>query len=381
MRRILLLFAALAVTLPLAAQQKIPERPKLPKDLDTLDARAYYTWANDTQSDWKKKAVAFSWASRLDPDEFLYRVAVYYGLLGRQSPEWRSEYLRGTKYVVKSKEAHQIDSVWQAVLIRHPFPIRAANCYLAEGLERNRDRFLVGLIQYENGCYGAADDAFAEALAKDSSQIGIHLWRANASYYLGRYDQALVETQIVIDTLRARDAKYLTRVYESKEMLEYAVGMIHLRAGRPDAAREAFGRALTENLSFYMAHARLGDIALGQGRLQAAATEYGMAAELAPDDATMHYYLGATLVMMRLFKQAEPPLREAVRLEPYWAQPYFQLALALEGQEKYGEAVTEFEAFLARCPQRLKREAEEARTHLAEDREKPGVGGAGGPLE
>lgn len=374
MRWIPPVIVAIVVAFPLAAQQKAPRRPALPQGLDTLDSRAYYSWANDTQSDWKKKAAGFYWASRLEPDEFLYRVAVYFGLLGRQSPEWRSEYYRGTKYVVRSKEARRIDSVWAAVLIRHPFPIRNANCYLVEGLDRYRDRLQAGLIHYVNGCYGPADDAFAEALAEDSSQMEIHLWRANASYYLGRYDRAVTETQIVIDTLRARDAKYLTRIYESKEMLEYAVGMIHLRARRLDAAREAFGRALTENLAFYMAHARLGEIASGEGRLQAAATEYGLAAELAPDDGTMHYDRGETLVRMGFFDKAEGPLREAIRLEPYWAQPYFQLGLALEGQEKLAEAVTAFEDFLARCPQRLRWEAKEARTRLAEDRAKRRTG-------
>lgn len=373
-----LLFAALIVALPLAAQDKIPERPKLPKDLDTLDAEAYYEFGNRPNVNWKKTHAAYYWAHRLDPEDITYVRAIVVGLLGRQSPQWRAAYQNHTEYVAKSKQAKQIDSAYAEVYIRNPFPPRSMTCYLTEGLERQRDRVLVGWINFENGCYARAIDAYEEGLAKDSSMLWVHQDLATANYYLRHYDRAVAELQVIIDSLRARDAKYLTRFYESKAMFEYMEGMAYLRARRLEPAREAFGRALTEDLSFYTAHARLGDIAWDEGKFQTAATEYGLAAELKPEDGTVHYYEGEALVKLQHFEEAEQALREAIRLEPYWAQPYFQLGVALEGQEKFADAVAAFEDFIEHCPRRLNAQAERARTHVKTAEEKIAGGGSGG---
>jgi tetratricopeptide (TPR) repeat protein len=375
MRRLSLLFAALVVAVPLAAQEKPPDRPKLPTGLDTLDSRAYYQWGNRPEVDWKKTHAAYYWAARLEPDDYIYLWAQSVALLGRQSPAWRANYRNHTEYVAKSKEAKRIDSVNAEVYIRNPFPSYSRTCYLTEGLERQRNRLLVAVIEYDNGCYARAIEAYGEALAKDSSILWAHMDLANANYFLRRYDDAVGELQIVLDSLRARDAEYLSRFYESKAMFEYMVGVVYLRAQRWEPAREAFGRALTEDLSFYMAHARLADIAAYERRPETAATEYGLAVELKPENGVMRYDYGEALVRLQRFDEAEPQLREAIRLEPYWAAPYFQLGLSLEGQEKFTEAAAAFKDFIARCPKRLHRDADEARTHIEDVQQKVAAGG------
>jgi Tfp pilus assembly protein PilF len=372
----MLLCAATVVAVPLVAQEKPPERPKLPADADTLDAEAYFDYGTRPDVDWKKTHAAFYWASRLDPEDIGYVRAIAVALLNRQSPQWRDAYDERADFVAKSKEAKRIDSAFAEVYVRQPFTSGSTACYLTEGLEKQRDRLLVGIVNFNRGCYAQAIDAYKEALAKDSSLLGVHMDMARANYYLHHYDQAVVELQVVLDSLRARDAKYLFRFYESKAMFEYMIGMVYLRARQPGPAREAFGRALTEDLSFYSAHVRLGDIASDEGKVQTAATEYGLAAELKPEDGSVHYYQGEALVRLHMFDQAEQPLREAIRLEPYWAQPYFQLGLALEGQGKPAEAIDAFEDFLARCPRRLHVQADQARAHEKAAKEK--IAGSGG---
>jgi len=379
MRRLSSLFAALVVAVPLAAQEKPPDRPKLPAGLDTLDSRAYYQWGNRPEVDWKKTHAAYYWAYRLEPDDYAYLRATAVALLGRQSPAWRANYRNHTAYVAKSKQAKRIDSVYAEVYIRNPFPSYSTTCYLTEGLERQRDRLLVAVIQYDNGCYARAIEAYGEALAKDSSLLWVHMDLANANYFLRRYDGAVAELQVVLDSLRARDAEYLFRFYESKALFEYMVGIVYLRARRLKDAREAFGRALTEDLSFYMAHARLADIATDERKPETAATEYGLAVDLKPENGVMRYDYGEALVRLNRFDDAEPQLSEAIRLEPYWAAPYFQLGLALEGQEKFAEASAAFKDFVARCPKRLHREADEARTHIKDVQQKVAAGGTSHP--
>jgi Tfp pilus assembly protein PilF len=364
MRLIASFLATLTVlVLPLAAQRE-PPRPKVPADLDTNDARAYYRWAGRSEVSWKDAANAYYWAMRLEPDNPNWRYARYRGLWYRQPAAWRQQYSEGAKFVVKTKEAKEIDSLLGEVLIRHPFPHFTGPCYLAEGLDRQRDRALVGLIHYENGCYRQAGEAFAQALEKSPSALVLHIYRARGFYFQKQYDRTVRELAILLDSLRARDTTHLAHWYDSKEMFEYMIGMAEWAAGRLVPAREAFGRALTEDLSFYMAHARLGAVARDLGNRDQAVAEYELAVGLKPDDGVLRHQYGGTLLEAERFEEAEAQLREAMRLEPYWAHPHFDLGVTLARQGKHTEALAAFEMFLTRCPRRLDALAERAKTQI-----------------
>jgi Tfp pilus assembly protein PilF len=358
-----LLTTVTVLALPLAAQNE-PRRPRLPTDLDTNDARVYYTWAGQSKVSWRDAAAAFYWAMRLEPDEPDWLYARYLGLWYRQPAGWRQQYAEGAKFVVKTKEAKEIDSLFGEVLIRNPYPHFRRPCYLVEGLERQRDRTMVGLIHWDNGCYAQALEAFAQALTKDPSLLLLHVYRARGFYFLRRYDHTVAELNVLLDSLRAGEAEQLVHWYDSKEMFEYMIGMAERAAGRLPQAREAFGRALTENLSFYMAHARLGAIARYVGDRDQAVAEYELAVGLKPDDGALRHEYGEALLDAERFEEAESQLREASRLEPYWTQPYYDLGVALVRQEKNAEALAAFEAFLARCPRRLSVEANRARIQI-----------------
>jgi tetratricopeptide (TPR) repeat protein len=68
--------------------------------------------------------------------------------------------------------------------------------------------------------------------------------------------------------------------YEPKAMAEYTIGYIYFVMNRRDEARAAFGRALTEDLSFYPAHVALGEIARVSRDSATALQELQLAAEL-----------------------------------------------------------------------------------------------------
>jgi tetratricopeptide (TPR) repeat protein len=376
MPRAVLYAVVLLAAFPLAAQQPLPGPLKLPRDLDTLDAEAYFEWGRRADVDWKKALEAFQWATRLEPDDSDYRHATYLALWYRQSPEWRGQYYEGARFVTASKEAQRIDSAFGEVLLRNPFPHFSQPCYFVEGLERNRDRVLVGLIHYDTGCYPQAIAALGEGLAEDSSLLNLHLYVARARFYQREYTGAIRSLQVVLDSLRARDAKYLVRWYESKAMLEYMIAVAHQAAGRRAPAREALGRALTEDLAFYMAHARLGEIAMTEGKLEEAVAEFTLARDLAPADAVMHERLGEALVQLKRHADAEAPLREAMRLEPLWIKPRYQLGLALVGLERWAETAAVFEEYIAHCPRRLGTSAAQASQYVKYARERLVGGGS-----
>jgi Tfp pilus assembly protein PilF len=158
-------------------------------------------------------------------------------------------------------------------------------------------------------------------------------------------------------------------------MLEYMIAAAHQAAGRRAPAREALGRALTEDLAFYMAHARLGEIAMAEGKLEEAVGEFTLARDLAPTDAVMHERLGEALVQVKRYAEAEAPLREAMRLEPRWIKPRYQLGLAFVGAERWADAATAFEEYIARCPRSRGADAARAARYLKYAREQASAGG------
>jgi Tfp pilus assembly protein PilF len=238
-------------------------------------------------------------------------------------------------------------------------------CVLVEGVERIRDPLDRGLTQYELGCYQQANTAFAEGLQRDGSAILAHLYRAASFYYLRVYDSTVAQLNILLDSLRAHDEKYLIHEYYSKAMFEYMIGYAESHRHHWAPARAAYERALTEDLSFYIAHQRMAEAALEQTDVKTALAEYDLAAGLKPDDAVLRNDYGRALYLAGHDAEAEVQLREAMRLEPHWARPYYNLAAALASMGKNEEAIAQYEAFIARCPKRLASEAAEARGRIA----------------
>jgi superkiller protein 3 len=171
----------------------------------------------------------------------------------------------------------------------------------------------------------------------------------------------------VLDTLRARDRKKLVRAYESKEMLEYMLGAAYERERDWAAARDAYGRALAENLSFYMAHAALAGVARQQGDMATAQQEYEMAVMLRPDDALLRFEYGRALLdaQPRRNAEAEAQLRSAVGLNPHFALAYYNLAVALENQDRGPEAAFQYMQYLERAPRSQARLVAHARTRAS----------------
>jgi Tfp pilus assembly protein PilF len=356
---------SLVVTPALAAQDAEPRRPKLPKDADTNDARAYVDFGNLESTPWNKSHDAYYWAWRLEPDVVDFLHLRYTALWMRQPRQWRSEYSRGAGYVLKSKEAKLIDSLWPELLKRDPLPYLRTTCYLgmaATDMGYFNTSLERALVLYDYNCYRHAADTLARALEKDPSLWGLRLARGRALYYTQQYRAAAAEFQIVLDTLRARDDKYIGQWYNTKELLEHMAAAALLRARDVAGARAALGRALTENLSYYPAHATLARIAMDQGQVSTALQEAELAVGLREDDGVLRFHYGVILFRSGKLVEAEEQFRRAVEMEPYWAEARRQLALLLDKENKRDEAIAAYEAFLARAPRRENvriREAEE----------------------
>jgi Tfp pilus assembly protein PilF len=355
--------AALLWATPLGAQDGMPKRPKLPKDADTNDARIYEEWGNRDQTPWDKAHDAYYWAWRLEPSVTDYLYQRYRALYYRQPEGWRVEFDRGATYVAKSKEAKLIDSLWSEVLERDPFPYLQSPCYYADLTAEIRDPLTAGIVHYQRNCYPQAAEKLGQALVKDPALLGARITRARALFFSRQYRAAAADIQIVLDSLRARDEKYVGVWYNTKELLEHMVGLALLQARDTAGAKAALGRALTENLSYFPAHAELSQIAMDQKQIPMALQEAELAVGLEENDGVLHYDYGVLLFRSGKMAEAEEQFEKAVELEPYWAGARWMLALTLDQEKKGEEAAAAYEAFLVRAPRR-----ENVRIKEAQDR-------------
>jgi tetratricopeptide (TPR) repeat protein len=332
-----------------------PKRPRIMADADTNDARAYYAFGNRKEVPWDKTYDAWYWAHRLSPDNPRYRLAMYEAYQSRQSSEWWWLYLDGAEFVVKSKEAKRLDSLFYEVMVRDPFihiPRATGRCQVPDWIQEVGDVRMEGQLYFNFGCFNTAVAKLDTALAKRPKLLGLRETRANAFYALGRYAEAVAELQKIIDELRAREQKQLVHVYQTKAMYEYMIGMIHRQAQNEEAAREAFGRSLAEDLSFFPGHQRLAELAVMRGDSAAAVAEYEQAVQLREDDGGLRLGYGQVLMSAQRYADAEAQFRRLVALEPHFALGYWALAESLDRQKKAAEAAETYTAFLARAPRR-----------------------------
>lgn len=367
------------------AQETVPQRPRLAAGADTNSAGAYYQFGLERLRLGHAHAAAdaFCWASRLAPDwaDPLYarRVAL---ILAR--PERLVSYMEGMKSVLESPEVLYLDSLHLRALLLDPFlyedldrevvmqyltertMLDLRRRYMTAEVERLRSE-----VEYEVGNYlrspkaawwrawlayaerRLADAAkfYAEALRqapKDDHEYRSRLLarRGRALFLGGRIDSAGVALSRAIDELRRRDEQLTMPVYESKAMLEHSLGVVLERAGDLTGAREAYGRALVEDLAFHPAHVKLGGLLAAAGDTAGARKEYELALDVAPEAVVPrmlladHYHRGGDhAAALRTLE----PLRER---EPYYAEPCLLRALAYDRLGNRAGAAAEFRRFL-----------------------------------
>lgn len=366
---LLWLMALAALAAPLAAlSAQHMQRPRLTADADTLDPRSYWSYSNRDDVSWQRTHEARYWAWRLAPDDIDYLYGVYIAMWYRQTPQWRVQFREGVPSVTRSRPARALDSMLPEIYLREPFPYLDGPCVWPPGIEEfyERNPTLVAVVFFDNNCLEQAADFYGRAIQRAPDQLWLRLDRARSMIFRRQYRAGVSELRVILDSLRARDEQYFSRVYQSKAFFEYMVGVALLRASDLNGARAAFGQALTEDLAYWPAHARLGDVAAAQGNLGEAASEYDLAVGLRSDDGALRFKFGVVLLRADRLDDAEAQLRAAIRLEPYWMEPYGQLAVCLDRQNRQADAIAAYREYALRVPHRLSSRRDQALTRVAE---------------
>ena len=318
MRRTLILALALAAVsaAPLEAQRRgaVPPRPALAA-ADTNDARAYLQFATQNIANRSSDAAnAFYWAYQLDPTsaEALYG---RYAALLVSNPRRLVNYWDGDRRTVRSPEVMAMDSLYFRALTMDPFLYRRFEMQLLRAylrqvvredgdgamlpealIEREVNSFLHdagpwwhAIEAYGQGRFKEALGFYNDALSRARTKSRVRAERARLFAHVGNHQSALTEFGLALTEMRREDERDLVFLYESKALTEHGIAVLHERMGNLDAAREAYGRALTEDLAFYPAHVRLGLLALAAGDTMTAVGEMDLAAQAAGADPSVHY--------------------------------------------------------------------------------------------
>ncbi|MDQ3556090.1 MAG: hypothetical protein M3409_04850 [Gemmatimonadota bacterium] len=381
-----LVLTVLWAAAPLAAQKSHPaaesNRPRLDAGADPNDPRAYYQWgvSNLTRNP-RQAAEAFAWASRLDPTwaDPLYaqRIALLIS-----DPRRFIRYMEGARTVVQSEEMQRIDSLYYRALLLNPFLHRKldteaitytlmqnAESEIQRGspggrVDRNLLQFWIrsymrsagpatlAWIAYSEGRFPAALNHYASAMKRERNRAGLHADRARVFFLLARHDSAQHELTLALAQMRQQDDRTLVRHYESKALFEHSISVLWEHRGRQAEAREAYARALQEDLSYYPAHARLGALALAAGDTTTALSEMELAVQIRTDAPALRVAYGQTLAAVGQLDAAREQLTEAVRLEPHLALPHVLLGRVAENRGSAGEAVEHYTEFAERASRR-----------------------------
>lgn len=373
-----LLASAFAIATPdLGAQRAAePPRPPLAASADTNDWMAYYDAGGRwLESDPKKAADAFHWASKLDPT----RPEPFYGrrmALLIENPRRMVRYWRGDRSTVRSKEIQRIDSLYLHALTLNPFFyhrldrvfLRKLITEIAEdlspgsGMSSGELRILLdqsvnsaapgfrAWAAYAEGDFDRAEQLYGQAMGETSNRrvkAALMTERARLYFQRDKADRALADLNAALAELRRTDQKDLIYVYESKALAEQGLGMVQKRLGNTAAAREAFARSLQEDLSYFPAHVQLAMLALDSKDTVTALSEMDLAVQIKPDDAGLRYMYGFTLSEIGRHAEATEQLNRAIELNAVYAAPHIALAKVLEAQGKPQDALARYRAFLS----------------------------------
>jgi tetratricopeptide (TPR) repeat protein len=352
MHRILTLAALLVLAAPLAAQE--PPRPELPRDADPNDWAAYYDLGVRVMSvSTTRSRAAFYWASRLDPSRaeplFARWASPFIG-----DPNLTLHYMTGDDPTIwRRPDILQSDSMRFRAYLRNPFVHRGMEILLWDQIPGYfyQTRENQAWVAYNEGKLDAASRGFTRLIeANPARSRRVRYWRALTYVTAAKYDSALADMSQILAELRAEEQTRMMAGNDTKEMVEYGIGMLHEAQGNMPAAREAFWRALVENAAFSPARAELGRLALAEGKADSAVMEYAQAVELSPDDGYLHLQHGQALAAAGKHAEALAAFVRARELEPHYAVVHLHMGVAQERAGAPADALQSYRRYLARAP-------------------------------
>ena len=345
----LLAHALIVLALAIPAGAQTPRRPKLDSKADTNDWEAYYSYGVDQLRKAPGRAHdAFYWASRLAPwsGDPLYARWIAFHM---EQPSRFELYLRDDKKILDDPLVQRADSILGLAFIRNPFVHRTLEIALYDELPGRwgSDPVTRAWLAYARQSLAPANKLFGEVIRDDPVRYRrLRHLRATLFVAARQYDSARAEMSALVSALREVDETELVLTYQPKAFYEYAIGRIETVRGNRTAAREAFERALTEDLTYAAAHVGIGTLARTP---EGAAESYAQAVDLSPSDGVFRHLYATALLKAGRAQEGLDQINRAIALEPYHAESYVIKGGAHEMLGQADSARVAYRAYLDRA--------------------------------
>ena len=370
---------------PRVASQAPLRRPSLPVGADTNDASMYLLVGGQLLDRQPQKAATyFRYAASLDPRipdaPYGERVAILLSDRNRLLYYWR-----GDRKTHEQPDILRADSLQSLALTRAPLFYRRYDSMLlraffdaatrrtarSAGLSGEDESelkfemakwmsspdapaYLRAWLAYSDGDFRRAATLYDEALsrAKKGERGDLLAEQARVLAHLGENRAAVQAFRNSMAEDSARDDQRLVFALRSRAQMEHVLGALFEAEGDTAKARQAYERALTQDLAYFPAHVALGTLAYERGDTAMATHELREAAQLASDDANVLYTYGLVLATTGSVAEGVDALLKAAKVAPQWAEPHFLLARLHDAADLREEAIPHWQNVLARAPQR-----------------------------
>lgn len=368
---------------PPAATRPAATRPPLGPGADTNDVYAYLNTAQALLHKQPNKAAPyFRWAAELDPTspDPLYGERIALLLADRDR---LIGYFRGDAKTRRHPDVARADSLQSLAIMRAPLFFRRydrmlVTSYFEAGIRRaavsggmsgedesewqyemskwinsnEAPAYWRAWLAYSDGDFPRSARLYHEAIkrAKKGDRADLLAERARVFAHLGQNDSAVADFRASMDAEKAIEKDRLVFALKTRAQVEHVLGSLLQAQGDTAAAREAFGRALTEDLAYFPAHVALGTLAYAKGDTATAMHELREAVQLAGGEPWVRYTHGLVLATSGHVAEGVDELLQSIKLAPHWAEPHFLLARLHEAADMNEEAVTHWRNFLARAP-------------------------------
>ncbi len=344
--------SAAALVISLATGLRAQQMPPLAPGRDQNDWEAYFdAGAAVIRRQPAQALAAFEHASKLDPSRAEPLFARYVAFWLTQPWEDWYAWAEGNAHVENRPEVRRADSLYSLALQRNPFVHRGLEIVLVDRIALgnfSRREDTRAWIAYSAGRFDESVKLYQQWAQGDPEGRLWTWWRlAIARVGAGDLPGATRDLRFMLSVMEKREETARTiSFYQSKELIHYMIGLLHVQQRDLAAAREAFGQATVENAGFPYAHAALGLVARTERKMPETLTAFAAAVELAPWDAVMRSQYAQMLFDANRYEAAVEQASRATELEPLWAAPHYIIGRARERQGRTEEAQTAYSRYV-----------------------------------
>jgi len=203
---------------------------------------------------------------------------------------------------------------------------------------------LAVIVALSIGCYArnlkwdVRYSLWGDVLEKSSTKWRPHYRMGLIMHRSGRYQQALAR---------------LERAYELKpdaRGILNNMGLVNQRMGRLRQAASMYSAAIERGDSPSLAYMNMGTLYLDQGNIDEALRLFNLSIEADPRNAVAIVNAGFSYADKGDYKRAAELHKRASAINPYYANAYYGLAIAMEGMGRTGEAIAGWQRYLDTGP-------------------------------